>query len=84
MKTNLNTETIIEKISEEYRKKMKKISGIEKEILDITKEMEDQYISYKKFLDLQKYKEELEAELIQVRYVADGIAQAREIVFELM
>lgn len=77
-------ESAIQKISEGYRDITREIATISHEILTMSKELEDMNISHGKFMDLQNKKEKLNIKFIQMNLIADGVAQAREMVFSLM
>jgi len=74
---------VIEKISEEYRNKIKECGAIEKSILEINKQLENKSVSHVKFIELQKQKEVKIKEYETSTSIADGISLAREIVFDL-
>ena len=74
---------VIEKISEEYRNKLKEENILEKYITNIYRQLEDKNIPHNEFIQLQELKEVKEKEYEIVRHIADGISIAREIVFEL-
>lgn len=82
MSNDLNN--AIQRISEVYRQMTKEISNINKKVDNITIELQDKGITHIRFVELQKEKESLEKRSIEMTCVANGIAQAREIVFNLM
>lgn len=81
---NKDLESAVQKISEGYRGMLNDLAVVEEKILNIRKEMLDKTIQHGRFMDLQKQKEELEIGYKQMSYIADGVAQAREMVFSLM
>lgn len=74
---------VIEKISENYRDKMREMEIISREVYNLERQLENKDIPHKKYLKLENQLMSKIKEKEDLRSFVDGISHAREIVFDL-
>ena len=74
---------VIEKISIVYREKQNEYNTIHNHIRSLEEQLTDENISHAQFLKIEKELLLKQDECIEIRCIADGIAQARESIFAL-